>query len=169
MTLFHGNAFQVPVAWPLVLIFFAFHQFWFLSVEGSFAQMGAYHLLQLGHKASQGPVASVQPVSKLGANRHGFLSSPSLSQEMHVFHEGCGRPIKLANCLGVHRPAWRWLGTNTVLPFPHRFTHLAALHSLSLCVASNRLQNHYSLESITEGTEVSMKVNRTLLTLLITV
>ena len=58
----------------------AFHQFRFLSVEGSFAQMGAYHLLQLSHKASQGPVASVQPISKLGADRHGFLiRSPSLS------------------------------------------------------------------------------------------
>jgi hypothetical protein len=30
---------------------FAFHQFRFLSVEGRLAQMSAYHLLQLGHKA----------------------------------------------------------------------------------------------------------------------
>ena len=58
---------------------FAFHQFRFLSIEGRFARMGAYHLLQLGHKISQGLVASVQPVSKLGADRHGFLiRGPSL-------------------------------------------------------------------------------------------
>jgi hypothetical protein len=58
---------------------FAFHQFRFLSVEGRLAHMGADDLFQLGHKVSQVLVASVQPISKLGADRHGFLiRSPSL-------------------------------------------------------------------------------------------
>ena len=34
--------------------------------------MGANHLFQLGHKISQGPLARVQPISKLRAYRHGF-------------------------------------------------------------------------------------------------
>jgi hypothetical protein len=59
---------------------FAFDQFRILSVEGRLAQMRASDLFQLGHKVSQGLVASVQPISKVGANHHGFLiRSPSLS------------------------------------------------------------------------------------------
>jgi len=104
--------------------------------------MGANHLFQLGHKVSQGPLARVQPISKLGAYRHGFLiRSPGLSQEMHLFHEGSGRPIKLIHCLSICRPAWYRLGALTVLSFPHRFTHLASPFLWRL-VASNRLQNH---------------------------
>ena len=85
--------------------------------------MGANHLFQLGHNISQRPLARVQPISKLRAYRHGFLiRSPGLSQEMHLFHEGSGRPTKPIHSLSICRQ----LGIGWV-PLPFSLFHIGSL------------------------------------------
>jgi hypothetical protein len=129
------------------------------------------YLFELSHYRSQSLITTIQPTAQLGTSRHGLLiRTPSLRQEVDVFHKGFGRTAESVRRLGIESPAWRRLRPSLVL-FPHRLTHLASSIPFARLIVRQATdsKNRQNPETITEGAEMSIEVNSRLLTLLVTV